>query len=231
MDDLELEKISVLIADDSTEFREGLRALLEGVADMELVDEVATGEEAVRLAMELQPDVILMDINMPGLNGIEATRQIVSSSPHISILILTMFENDDLVFTAIRAGAQGYLLKGTLRAELVRSIRSVRSGGAVFGPGIARKLKSYFAHPSPPVLPPSFPELTERERQVLDLMAQHLSNPEIAQRLSISEKTVRNQVSNILNKLQVADRAQAILQAQKAGLGNQEPGAPLQNHK
>jgi DNA-binding NarL/FixJ family response regulator len=230
MDDLELEKISVLIADDSTEFREGLRALLEGVADLELVGEAATGEEAVHLAVELQPDVILMDINMPGLNGIEATRQIVSSSPHISVLVLTMFENDDLVFTAVRAGAQGYLLKGTLRTELVRSLRSVRSGGAVFGPGVARKLMSYFAHLSPPVLPLRFPELTERERQVLDLMAQHLTNSEIAQRLSISEKTVRNQVSNILNKLQVADRAQAIVQAQKAGLGHQKPGAPHQEH-
>lgn len=215
-----MERITILIADDHAEFREGLQALLETTDDMELVGEAATGQEAVALAAKLQPEVILMDINMPGLNGIEATRRILYRSPHIGILILTMFEDDDSVFAAVRAGARGYILKGALKPEIFRSIRAISHGEAIFGPAIARKLMNYFAAPRPPAPPDTFPELTDREREILALMAQHLTNPEIAERLVISQKTVRNQVSNILSKLQVTDRAQAIIRAREAGLGS-----------
>jgi DNA-binding NarL/FixJ family response regulator len=214
-----MEQITILIADDHAEFREGLRALLETVTDLELVGEAASGEEAITLAANLQPDVILMDINMPGLNGIEASRRILYRSPHIAILMLTMFEDDDSVFAAVRAGARGYILKGALKAEIFRAIRAVGSGEAIFGPAIARKLINYFATPRPTAPPQTFPELTDREREILALMAQHLTNPEIAERLSISQKTVRNQVSNIFSKLQVVDRAEAIIRARAAGLG------------
>ena len=213
-----MEKTTLLIADDHADFREGLRALLESVADLEVVGEATTGEEAVALATRLQPDVVLMDINMPGLNGIEATRRILHTSPHISVLMLTMFEDDDSVFAAVRAGARGYVLKGALKAEILRAIEVVSSGEAIFGPAIARKLIHFFAGPRP-AAPEIFPELTDREREILTLMTQHLTNPEIAERLAISQKTVRNQVSNILSKLQVVDRAQAIIRAREAGLG------------
>lgn len=213
-----MEKTTLLIADDHADFRDGLRALLESVANLEVVGEAATGEEAVTMATRLQPDVILMDINMPGLNGIEATRRILHTSPHISILMLTMFEDDDSVFAAVRAGARGYILKGALKAEILRSIEVVRNGEAIFGPAIARKLIHFFATPRP-AASQIFPELTDREREILALMTQHLTNPEIAERLAISQKTVRNQVSNILSKLQVVDRAQAIIRAREAGLG------------
>jgi DNA-binding NarL/FixJ family response regulator len=214
-----MEKTVILIADDHADFREGLRALLESVPDLEVAGEAGTGEEAVALATRLQPDVILMDINMPGLNGIEATRRILHTSPHISILMLTMFEDDDSVFAAVRAGARGYVLKGALKAEILRAIEVVSSGEAIFGPAIARKLIHFFAGPRPLASPQIFPELTDREREILTLMTQHLTNPEIAERLAISQKTVRNQVSNILSKLQVVDRAQAIIRAREAGLG------------
>ncbi|MBE7551887.1 MAG: response regulator transcription factor [Anaerolineales bacterium] len=213
-----MEKTTILIADDHADFREGLRALLESVPDLEVVGEAAMGEEAVVMAARLQPDVILMDINMPGLNGIEATRRILHTSPHISVLMLTMFEDDDSVFAAVRAGARGYVLKGALKAEILRAIQVVSSGEAIFGPAIARKLIHFFAGPRP-AAPQIFPELTDREREILTLMTQHLTNPEIAERLAISQKTVRNQVSNILSKLQVVDRAQAIIKAREAGLG------------
>ena len=214
-----MEKIQLLLADDNAPLREGLRTLLGAVDDLEVVGEAATGEEAIRQAALLQPDVILMDIKMPGLNGIEATRQIVNTSPHISILILTMFEDDDSVFAALRAGARGYLLKGALKAELLRAIRGVSHGEAIFGPSIAKRLLQYFATPHPAPPPPLFPELTERELEILKLIAQHRTNPEIADRLTLSQKTVRNHVSNIFAKLQVADRAQAIIRAREAGLG------------
>ena len=214
-----MEKINVLIADDHADFREGLQALLGSVADLELVGEATSGDEAVGLAARLQPDVILMDINMPGLNGIEATRRILHTSPHISILMLTMFEDDDSVFAAVRAGARGYILKGARKAEILRAVYGVSSGEAIFGPAIARKLINFFAGPRPAAPPQVFPELTGREREILGLLAQHLTNAEIAGRLVISQKTVRNQVSNILSKLQVVDRAQAIIKARDAGLG------------
>lgn len=212
------DSIHLLLADDHTHFRAGIRALLLTEADVEVVGEAATGKEAVERAAALQPDVILMDVNMPGLNGIEATRQIVASSPHIAVLVLSMFEDDDLVFAALQAGARGYLLKGAPKAEVVRSIRAVASGEAIFGPPIARRLINYFAAPRPAAPANAFPELTEREREILRLIAQHHTNAKIAQQLTLSEKTVRNYVSNICAKLQVVDRAEAILRAREAGL-------------
>jgi DNA-binding NarL/FixJ family response regulator len=214
-----MDKLRILIAEDSGPFRQGLRSLLQSVDDIEVVGEATTGEETIQRANQLQPDVILMDIQMPGLNGIEATRLIIYASPHISILMLTMFEDDESVFAAIRAGARGYLLKGALKAEIVRAIRGVASGEAIFGPAIAKRLMQYFSAPKPGTYPQAFPELTEREREILDLIAQHHTNVEIAEQLSLAPKTVRNHVSNIFTKLQVADRAQAIIRAREAGLG------------
>jgi len=217
-----MDPIRVLIADDHAPLREGLRALLQSVPDLEVVGEAATGDEAIALAASLQPDVILMDIKMPEVNGIEATRRILHISPHISILVVTMFEDDDSVFAALRAGARGYLLKGALKAEILRAIRGVSSGEAIFGPSIAKRLMQYFSAPKPAVSSQIFPELTEREREILNLIAQHYTNIEIAERLSLAPKTVRNHVSNIFTKLQVADRAQAIIRAREAGLGHEE---------
>jgi DNA-binding NarL/FixJ family response regulator len=214
-----MDKIGILIAEDSPPFRQGLHNLLQSVDGLEVVGEAVSGQEAIKMASQLQPDVILMDLQMPGLNGIEATRQIIYASPHISILMLTMFEDDGSVFAALRAGARGYLLKGALKAEIVRAIHSVASGEAVFGPAIARRLMQYFSAPRPNPSLQSFPELSDRERELLDLIAQHYTNSEIAERLSLAPKTVRNHVSNIFTKLQVADRAQAIMRAREAGLG------------
>ncbi len=208
--------IRVLIADDNPRFRQGLRALLQAVPELELAGEASSGTDAVALAVRLQPDVILMDIKMPDMHGIEATRRILETSPHIGILMLTMVEDDDSVFAAMRAGARGYLLKGALKAEILRAIRGVSSGEAIFGPAIARRLMDYFATAR---ASPAFPDLTGREQEILALMAEHLANPEIAARLALSPKTVRNIVSSIFNKLQVADRAAAIVRARDAGLG------------
>jgi DNA-binding NarL/FixJ family response regulator len=214
-----METISVLLADDHAHFREGLRALVLAAPDITILGEAASGEEAIEQAARLQPDIILMDINMPGVNGIEATRRILHTSPHIGILVLTMFDDDDSVFAALRAGARGYLLKGALKAEILRSIRGVASGEAIFGPAIARRLMNFFAGLRPAAPQPTFPELTDREREILAMVAQHLTNPEIADRLTLSQKTVRNHVSNIFSKLQVVGRAQAIMRAREAGLG------------
>jgi DNA-binding NarL/FixJ family response regulator len=210
--------IQILIADDHTLFRDGLRALFGSLPDTELVGEATTGDEAVALAETLQPDVVLMDIQMPGQNGIEATRRIVQTSPHIGVVVVTMFEDDDSVFAAMRAGARGYVLKGADQDEMLRVVRAVARGEALFGPAIASRLASFFQIPSP--APETvFPELTSRERELLELIAQGLSNQEIAAQLTISIKTVRNHVSNIFNKLQVADRVQAVIRARDAGLG------------
>jgi DNA-binding NarL/FixJ family response regulator len=211
-----MEPLRVIIADDHPVFRDGLRALLGSTGASEVVGEAATGIEAVSAATELQPDVVVMDLHMPGLNGIEATRQIVAASPHVGVLVLTMFEDDDSVFAAMRAGARGYLLKGAGQDEIVRAIHAVASGEAIFGPEIARRVMEYFSAPRPPE---PFPELTDREREVLELIAQGRSNPDIARSFVLSPKTVRNHVSNIFTKLQVADRAQAIVRAREAGLG------------
>jgi DNA-binding NarL/FixJ family response regulator len=196
-----------------------VRALLDAQPDMECVGEAATGEEVIRLSAELQPDVVLMDVQMPGMSGVEATRQIVSSSPQIRVLVVTMFEDDHLVFAAMRAGARGYLLKGTRHEDMVRAIRAVGSGDAIFSPTIATKLVDYFKALQPSHPRALFPELNNREREILALLAQGHKNAEIAERLVISRKSVRNYVSNIISKLQVADRAQVILRAKDAGLG------------
>jgi DNA-binding NarL/FixJ family response regulator len=213
-----MESIRILIADDHTLFREGVRSLLASVADTQAVGEAATGPEAVERALVLQPDVVLMDIQMPGLNGIEATRRIVAASPHIGVIVVTMFEDDESVFAAMRAGARGYVLKGADQEEVLRTIRAVARGEALFGPAIARRLMGYFSTPRPAAVEPVFPELTEREREVLALIAQGHNNEEIARKLVLSQKTVRNHVSNIFSKLQVADRAQAIVRAREAGM-------------
>ena len=214
--------VTVLIADDHLPFRAGLRALLDSASDIEVVGEVGTGAEAILQAAKLQPDVVLMDLQMPGVSGLEATRRILHTSPHISILVLTMFEDDDFVFAALRAGARGYFLKGALKAEILRAIRGVSNGEAIFGSNIARRLMSYFAGIQQPQAVPeyAFPELTEREREILNLIAHHHNNPEIAEQLGVTLKTVRNHVSNIFSKLQVVDRTQAILCARQAGLGD-----------
>ncbi len=213
----------VLIADDHPFFRDGLRVLLEATPDTDLAGEATDGDEVVALAAELQPDVILMDLRMPGPGGIEATRKILSTAPDTGILVVTMVEDDDSVFAAMRAGARGYLLKGADRDEMLLAIRAVARGEAVFGPGIARRLIQYFsARPQSAPARTSrtiFPELTDREREILDLVAAGHNNQEIAERLFLSLKTVRNYVSNIFTKLQVADRAQAIVRAREAGLG------------
>lgn len=212
------ERLRILLADDHPLFRDGLKALLASVTDAEVVGEAATGAEAVATALELQPDVVVMDLYMPELNGIEATRRIVETSPHVGVLVLTMNEDDDAVFAAMRAGARGYLLKGSKQAEILHAIQAVGSGEAVFGPAIARRLIEYFSS-SPSGPPQAFPQLTTREREVLELIAQGESNAAIARRFTLSQKTVRNHVSNIFNKLQVVDRAQAIVKAREAGLG------------
>ena len=212
------DRISVLIADDHPVFRQGLHALLDEVPDIELIGEAADGDEAVTAALELKPDVVLMDVRMPGLNGIDATRRIVAADSGIGILVLTMFEDDDSVFAAMRAGARGYLLKGSEQEEVMRAIRSIASGEAIFGPAIARRLIGYFSSASTE----AFPELTAREREVLELIAQGRNNQAIADELVLSLKTVRNHVSNVFNKLQVTDRAGAIVKAREAGMGRKQ---------
>jgi DNA-binding NarL/FixJ family response regulator len=218
-----MDKIRILIADDHPVFRFGLRSLLNAMPDTEVVGEVTSGEEALALAGSLQPDVILMDINMPGVNGIEATRRIRETNPDVRILIVTMLE-DDSVFAAMRAGARGYVVKGAEPTEILRAIRAVADGEAIFSPGIAERLMLYFTTPpaapaNPASAAPLFPDLTEREREVLGLIAQGLTNGAIAERLVLSPKTVRNYITEIFSKLQVADRAQAIIRARDAGLG------------
>jgi DNA-binding NarL/FixJ family response regulator len=219
-----MEACRIVVADDHPLFRDGLRVLLGSVPEMELVGEATTGDEVIQLARTLQPDVILMDLKMPGANGIEATRAILAEHPGIGVLVLTMFEDSDSVFAAMRAGARGYLLKGADQDDILRAVQAVRDGEAIFGPSIAQRLIRFFASPHT-AAPPAFPELTERERDVLRLIAQGQSNLEIAQQLRITNKTVRNHVSTIFSKLQVASRAEAIVRAREAGLGSAPPGA------
>src|SRR5262249_27989573 len=197
-----------------------MRALLSSMGDVEVVGEATRGHEALERAATLQPDVILMDLQMPDGGGITATRQIMAASPHIRILVVTLFEDDDSVFAALRAGARGYVLKDTDEDEMVRAIRAVAGGEAIFSPTIATRLIDFFAAPRPMTPKAVFPELTEREREILGLIAQGESNVEIAARLALSLKTVRNHVSNIFSKLQVADRVQAVIRAREAGLGS-----------
>ncbi len=213
-----METVEILIADDHPFFRRGIKSLLQTLEGLKVVGEASTGEEAVRLAADLEPDLILMDLNMPGLNGVQATHQIVSRSPHTGILILTMSDDDDSVFNAMRAGARGYVLKEIDQDGLLEAIRVVASGGAIFSPKVATRLMHFFATPVPPSSAQLFPDLTDREREVLALIAQGLSNQQIAERMFLSMKTVRNYISNIFSKLQVTDRARAIVMAREAGL-------------
>jgi DNA-binding NarL/FixJ family response regulator len=211
--------IRILIADDHQLFRDGVRALALAAADIAVAGEAATGEEAVALAGELQPDVVLMDIQMPGINGIEATRAIVNQNPHIHVLMVTMFADDQSVFAAMRAGARGYMLKGSKREEMLRAIQAAAGGEAIFSPQIAARMMAFFNDMRPKRPSELFPELSEREREVLGLLARNYTNAEIAAELVISPKTVRNHVSNILRKLQANDRADAAVRARDAGMG------------
>ena len=214
-----MDTIRVLIADDHTLFRDGLRALLASIPDIQVVGEAASGQETLVQTTATQPDVILMDIRMPDMNGIEATRRILRASPHVGIIILTMFKDDDSVFAAMRAGARGYVLKGADQAVLLRALHAVASGECLFSPEIAQRLMGFFANLEPTSRPELFPELTDREREILAWIAEAATNTEIAEKLVISLKTVRNHVSNIFSKLQVADRAQAAIRAREVGLG------------
>jgi DNA-binding NarL/FixJ family response regulator len=210
--------IRIVIADDHPLVRQGLRAALAPVAEVEIVAEAATGSAAIREAVLYQPDVVVMDLQMPDLNGIDATRELTRAVPSAAVLVLTMFDDDDWVFAAMRAGARGYVLKGAEQQEIARAIMAVAAGEAIFGPAVATRVLAYFA--TPPTTPTPFPELTAREREVLDLLAAGHSNHHIAQRLGLSTKTVANHISAIFAKLQVADRTQAILRARDAGLGH-----------
>jgi DNA-binding NarL/FixJ family response regulator len=209
--------VRVLIADDHPLVRQGLQAALAPMPDVEVVAEAATGQAAVREAVLHRPDVVVMDLQMPELNGIEATRELARSVPTAAVLVLTMFDDDDSVFAAMRAGARGYVLKGAEQQEIARAIAAVAAGQAIFGPAVATRVLAYFA--TPPVTPTPFPELTAREREVLDLLAAGRNNHQIADQLGLSAKTVANHISAIFAKLQVADRTQAILRARDAGLG------------
>jgi len=211
--------LRILIADDHTLVRSGMRALLQTEADFEVVGEAATGEQVVTMAATLQPDVIVMDLRMPGISGIEATRRILQTNPAIRILVITLLEEDDTLFAALRAGARGYVLKEASEGEVLRAIRAVGEGEAIFSTSMAERLVNFFAAPRQSISSLPFPNLTEREREILTLMAQGRSNSEIAQQLVIGQKTVRNYISSIFSKLQVADRAQAIIRAREAGLG------------
>ncbi|MEU4725921.1 response regulator transcription factor [Nonomuraea dietziae] len=212
------ETIRVLVADDHPVYRDGLAVLLGSIPGIEVAGTAADGGQAVERAADLQPDVVVMDVRMPGLDGIEATRRIVADSPHISVVVLTMSEEDATLFAAMQAGARGYLLKGAGQEEIVRAIRAVAHGEAIFGPAIALRVAEFFqgaASADDPV----FPQLTPREREILSMVAAGRSNAQIALALQLSPKTVRNNVSNIFAKLHVADRAEAIVRARDAGLG------------
>ncbi|NRQ33364.1 response regulator transcription factor [Nonomuraea sp. NN258] len=212
------EPIRVLLADDHPVYRDGLALLLGSIPGIEVAGTAADGAEAVERAADLQPDVVVMDVRMPGLDGIEATRRIAADSPHIGVVVLTMSEEDATLFAAMRAGARGYLVKGANQAEIVRAITAVAHGEAIFGPAVARRVADFFAGPTL-AGNPAFPQLTPRELEILSLIAAGRANAQIATALFLSPKTVRNNVSNIFAKLHVADRAEAIVRARQAGLG------------
>jgi DNA-binding NarL/FixJ family response regulator len=211
--------LRVLIADDHPIFRDGIQTLLATADDIVAVGEARSGEEAVELAATLAPDVILMDIRMPGCSGIDATRRIVAANQTVRVLVVSMFEDDASIFTAMRAGARGYILKDADRSDILRAIRAVGQGEAIFSPAIATRLLDYFTSPSQTLAATEFPELTDREREILEMVADGYRNADIARHLVLSPKTVRNYVSSIFTKLQVSDRGNAIIRARKAGLG------------
>ncbi|MFC0678599.1 response regulator [Lysobacter korlensis] len=211
--------VRVLVVDDHPMYREGLVTAIAAMPGVEVIGDAADGAEAVQKTLELTPDVVVMDLHMPQLNGIDATRRIVADRPGTAVLVLTMLDGDDSVFAAMRAGARGYLLKGADRAQILRSIEAVAQGEVVFSSGIASRVLAFFAAGPGAAAVVPFPELTDREREILDLVARGLTNTEIAQRLFLSPKTVRNHVSNVFTKLQVAGRAEAVAQARDAGLG------------
>lgn len=210
--------LRVLLADDHPFFRDGMRMFLETAPDIAVVGEAATGDEAVVQATALAPDVVLMDIKMPGLSGIEATRRILTADPRVRVLVVTMFDDDATVFTAMRAGARGYVLKDAAKDDVLAALRAVGRGEAIFGPGIAARVLDVFTGSRPAVPQEAFPALTTRERELLHLMAQGVSNAQIAQLLSLSTKTVANYVSSILGKLQIASRTEAVQRVRDAGL-------------
>jgi DNA-binding NarL/FixJ family response regulator len=211
------EPVTVLLADDHPLFRKGLRALLSTVPQVRVVGEATDGKEVVRLAEQLEPRLVLLDLHMPGGDGLTAIRRLASTAPHVHILVVTMFDDDDSVFAALRAGARGYVLKDTDDEEMTRAVLAVGHGEAIFSPAVASRIVAFFAGRPAPGAPP-FPDLTASERNVLELMARGLSNETIAARLSLSPKTVRNYVSNVFAKMHVASRAQAIVRAREAGL-------------
>lgn len=214
--------IRVVVVDDHAVVRSGLRVLLDTVDDIDLVGEAADGAAALELAEDLLPDLMLMDVQMPGMDGIEATRSITEAHPSIAVVVLTMFEDDDTLFDALRAGARGYLLKGAEQSDVLQCLRSVASGHVTLGTGAADRLLETLSERRTPASP--FPELTDRERSVLELVAEGRNNADIGRRLGLSPKTVANHVSNILTKLQIADRAEAIVRARRAGLADESPG-------
>ncbi len=209
--------IRVAVADDHPVYRSGLRTLVEENPLMDFAGEAADGDEAIKVCRQQAPDVILMDIRMPGTSGVEATRRIIAEQPTVGVLILTMLEDDTSVFAAMRAGARGYVLKGAAPEEIIRAVTVVAAGDAIFSAGVARRMSSYF---DPHSRASTFPELSSRERDILDLLAAGRPNPDIVARLGLSEKTVRNNVSNIFTKLRVTDRSAAIIRAREAGLGS-----------
>ena len=214
--------IRILVAEDHPLFRKGVISLLNSVPDFEVVGEVATGEEAVERAVELHPDLVLMDLKMPGMGGIEATREILRQSLSIRVLVVTLFEDDDSVFMVLKAGARGYVLKDADEEEMIRAIRAVGHGETIFSPAVAERVLAFLTAPRPAAHKEAFPTLTGREREILALIAEGHNNAAIARRLFLSPKTVGNYVSSIFTKLQVADRAGAIVRAREAGLGGED---------